>query len=107
MERIGIFTYGKFGMAGVVLTKYDDGNLAVLLEDSETEEPLCKLSVNIPEHASILGPTQFFAKTYSENAPFREPALKSGLFTDTGVRIKQGYVEIEVWQVNRDKQLTH
>jgi len=54
------------------------------------------LSVNFPEVK--LGSGEFAAKTWSENEEIAEDALKSGLFIDTGKRIRSGYVEASVWR---------
>ena len=42
------FQTSSFGVARVVTSKYNDGNLAVLLND-EFGSPLAKLSVNLPD----------------------------------------------------------
>lgn len=45
------------------------------------------------------GPGEFCAKTFEENAPFREALLDTGLFVDTGRRIDGPHPELEMWRL--------
>ena len=72
--------------------------MAIELMEEETGEPFCTLTVNVP-HANLAA-NEILVKTWTENAPVREPALGSGLFTDTGRRISTGYAEAEVWTLS-------
>jgi hypothetical protein len=99
MSRVLVGNEGLF-----VNTKYryDNGRMAVELFDGDGL-PYATLSVNLPD-APELGPNEFYAKTWSENAPLRQPALDSGLFEDTGRRwplsyVRTGFVEAEVWRL--------
>lgn len=71
-------------------------NPSVVVVNFEGEIVL-KLSVNLREHA--LKARQFHAKTWSENEPFVEPLLRSGLFRDTGARVDAGFVQAQVWEI--------
>lgn len=55
------------------------------------------LTVNIP--GTDLASNEVLVKTWSENEQFRGPALASGLFADTGRRIRTGFVAAEVWRL--------
>lgn len=87
-----------FGQAEVKFGVYGNGALAVQLI-SEDGEPIGKLSVNLVEEAASLGEREFFAKTWSENEPLIAPALASGIFEDTGRRVRAGFCEAQVWKV--------
>jgi len=94
-----------YGEASVEFGEYGNGGLAVSLIAVADGQPIAKLSVNLPEAADQLGEGEFFAKTWSENAPIVGPALASGLFEDTGRRVATGFVEAQVWrlkEVRRD-----
>lgn len=56
------------------------------------------LTVNIPECDKLLGPGEFFIKTWSENEEIAKEALASGLFVDTGRRVENGFVEAQIWK---------
>lgn len=79
----------------VEATNYNDGTQAVVLYDEDG--PYATFSVNM--EGVVLAPGEFCAKTWSENEDMREPMLASGLFEDTGRRIKQGFIVAEVWRI--------
>lgn len=56
-----------------------------------------RLTVNLPGYH--LGDGEFFVKTWSENELIIDDIRKSGLFENTGRRVKTGFVEAEVWRV--------
>lgn len=94
------FIQTSFGHAAVQTSTYmSGGSTAVLLNDSITEQPICTLSVNLPESCHELEPGEFFAKTWSENEEIAKLALTSGLFEDTGRRVPTGFVEAQVWKI--------
>ena len=76
---------------------YRNKRLALHFLQPDEGEAYGVLTVNIPE-ASI-GPDEILVKTWSENEPFREPALATGLFRDTGRRVPTGCVMAEAWQL--------
>ncbi len=92
------FATTYYGIAKVTKTTYTDGNLAILLTD-DMGGPLAKLSVNLPEHTSLLEENQFFAKTYAENEEIAKDALKSGFFRQLDKAIMSGWVTFPVWEL--------
>lgn len=92
-------TIRAFGENLMVLNRrnYSNGRMAIELI-SVGGEPWATLSVNLPD-APEPPKGCFYAKTWSENEPLREPALTSGLFEDTGLRVLTGYVQAEVWRL--------
>ena len=92
------FLTTSYGVAKVNKTTYTDGNLAILLTD-DMGGPLAKLSVNMPEHTSLLEENQFFAKTYAENEEIANDALNSGLFRQLDKAIMTGWVTFPVWEL--------
>ena len=90
------FPTRHFGQVEVITLTYENGGgLAVALVD-EQGEPITVLSVNLPEFAHQLGEAEFFAKTWSENAPLADDALASGIFRDTG-RTSGGCLNAQIW----------
>ncbi len=75
---------------------YRNGRLVVAVVGSEGE-PWGVLTVNLPDVPLQEG--EILVKTWDENAPFREPALASGRFVDTGGRVPINHVSAEVWRV--------
>lgn len=85
-----------FGTAHIVTGTYQNGErLAVEIVDAHGES-IATLSVNMPEHAHLLGEHEFFAKTWSENGEIAEEALASGHFLDTG-RTSGDVVNASIW----------
>ena len=85
-----------FGTAHIVTGTYrSEGRLAVEIVDAHGES-IATLSVNMPEHAHLLGKNEFFAKTWSENQEIAEEALASGHFLDTG-RTSGDVVNASIW----------
>jgi len=87
-----------YGEGRVVLGFYANGALAVQLI-ADDGEVITKLSVNLVDEAHTLGEKEFFAKVWSDNERIAPAALASGLFEDTGRRVKTGFVEAQVWSV--------
>ena len=77
----------------------EGGDMAVMLVDPDTGEMQCKLSVNLVDDLSHHEGQCFWAKTWSENEAFRQPALDSGLFEDLGERMATGHVQAELWKL--------
>jgi hypothetical protein len=96
-ERRGLsFPTRFFGTAIVKTDVYHvGGGLVVILED-EHGECITTLSVNMPCAEHRLGPNEFFAKTWSENAEIAEDALASGIFRNTG-RTSDDVVNAPIW----------
>ncbi len=100
MKTIGtIKAYGE--NLRLVLDSYKGGARAIrVVHDDEElgEEPYGVLTVNLP--GTALGEDEILVKTWSENEPFRAPALASGLFEDTGRRVPTGFVAAEIWRLH-------
>ncbi len=87
-----------YGLLQAMQGTYGNGATAIQLRGPDGE-PVGTLSVNVPESAGELADDEFFAKTYSENAHFVQPALDSRLFEDTGRVVRAGYLRFPVWRV--------
>ena len=87
-----------YGLVQAIQGTYGNGATAIQFRGPDGE-PAGTLSVNVPESAGELADDEFFAKTYSENARFVQPALDSGLFEDTGRVVRAGYLSFPVWRV--------
>jgi len=93
----------KIGDELVVIetNRYAQGNrLRIELICAEGENagmPYSVLTVNIPE-ASIL-PNEIIIKTWEENEESAAAAKASGLFRDTGKRVRINYVTAEIWEI--------
>lgn len=96
MSKLGSIVLNGEHLDVLVRQTYSNGRMAV--EVRSFDGPFAMLSVNLPE-APTLEPYHFYAKTWSENAILRQPALDSGLFEDTGRRVRTGFVEAEVWRI--------
>ena len=84
----------RYGGMYVEVTTYKTGGMAVIL--NQNGQRYATLSVNFPEVKPEEG--EFAVKTWNENEQIAEDALASGLFIDTGKRIRSGYVEASVWR---------
>ena len=85
----------QFGMVDVdIQHHYSNQRKAILL--MQEGGAVAVLSVNL--HDQILLEGEFFIKTWSENYQIAQDALASGLFIDTGKRVKAGYCEASVWR---------
>ena len=90
-----IFAYGE--EIEMKETQYRNKRAAIQLVSAETGEPYGMLTVNIPEFP--LDEEEILVKAWSENEPYRAPALATGLFQDTGKRAPAGFTEAEVWLI--------
>jgi len=86
----------RYGDMEVEVVLYKIGGTAVIL--TQDGQRFATLSVNFPFPEVELEEGEFAVKTWSENEEIAEDALASGLFIDTGKRIKSGYVEASVWR---------
>lgn len=85
-----------YGEAELRMGFYGNDRVAIQLVDAETEEPVGKLTVNLPEEK--LGEGEFFVKTWSENRQIAASCLACGVFEDTGRRVPTGRVQAQVWR---------
>jgi hypothetical protein len=86
----------RYGDMDVDITLYKTGGTAVIL--TQDGQRFATLSVNFPFPEVELEEGEFAVKTWSENEQVAADCLASGLFIDTGKRIKSGYVEASVWR---------
>jgi hypothetical protein len=74
---------------------HTNGNLAVELVD-DAGELITALSVNMPACFHVIGETEFFEKTWNENAEIARAALASGVLVDTK-RTSGDVVNAPIW----------
>lgn len=81
---------------------YEDGTLALRIITEDNPTPWCTLTVcmSMP-NGSALPKGHYVVKTWSENAETAYMLLEQGIFVDTGYRVANGYVEAEVWKLNK------
>lgn len=99
--------YPPLGAVNVEFKKGSYGNdrLALILNDFDSGEPFCVLTVNIPE--AELEEGEFIVKSYSENEPIAKVLRNSTHFMDTGRRIKTGFVSAEIWRFRNSDIINH
>jgi hypothetical protein len=97
------FKTEDFGMVEVIERIYGNGRTAILLVSAENGQPVCTLTVNLPEKALQEG--EFFVRVSEENADIAEEARESGLFEDTGRRVTTGFIQAEVWKYSASQRL--
>ena len=90
------FPTRDFGTMTVVTSTYQNGDALAVELVQEDGEPFTMLSVNIPKSAHLLGPNEFFAKTWSENGEVAKDALASKVFRYTG-RTSNDDVNAQIW----------
>jgi len=81
-----------------IITKYADGNAAILLEDASTGEPIATASVNIPEANVADG--FVIVKDYSENEGMLDALTEAGIVSFTGSYINSGFIEAPLCELN-------
>jgi hypothetical protein len=102
-----------FGDALIYVGRYPAGGaIAVQLVGVDDGEPLGLFSTNLVPYGARVGPAEFCAKVWSENAPLVAPMLSTGLFEDTGRTEAAGYVMAPVWRIRNPEhvpplQLSH
>lgn len=92
MKKIGTITIdGKVHQ--LQEARYQGDRVAILIDEGRWG----KLTVYVAsEHPPA--PGFIHVKMWEENARLRDPALATGMFTDTGLRVPCGYVQAEVWE---------
>ena len=90
----------RFGIAHVVETTYAKGNGIALQLIAEDASIIATLTTNI--RGAELESGEFCVKVWSENELIINDCRNSGLFIDTGKRIKTGFVKAEVWKFNME-----
>jgi hypothetical protein len=99
-KTIGEVDLGEYGHALVRVGRYpQSGQVAISLIDANTSEPIATLSTNLAEYDVPIAPDSAGIKNWGENEAIIKPLLASGLFKDSGQRVKAGLVTIPVWQL--------
>lgn len=93
----------QFSFAGYRLQirpkRYQNGRRALNLVTSEGI-PFGTLTVNLPDQD--LNDNLVAMALWAENAPMRAPMMETGLFEDTGRRVRVGYATAEIWAIKED-----
>lgn len=90
------FISPTWGLVEVCVMRYHNDALAVKLVNREDGSPIATLSVNV-EGSKRLPAGYFWAKTWAENAGVAREALASGIFKDTGGRMRLSFVDAQLW----------
>ena len=97
-KRCKTFKWGKDTFYADTSRRYANGGTVVqVIMDNGALWGI--LSVNIPGETEHLRPGEFFAKTWSENEGWSQAALDSGIFVDTGFRMRTGFVQAQLWKL--------
>jgi hypothetical protein len=94
MKKIGIITIDGEEIK-IVQEEYRAGGVALQL--MADDGPYATFTYCLPGVGLAAG--EFLAKTGAENETLRQPMLDTGLFFDTGRRVKSGFIEIEIWKM--------
>ena len=89
-----------FWPARILVGRYSSGGaIAIQLVSEEGPPESLVFSTNLVPSGALLAPDEFNVKSWSENEPFVTPLLATGLFEDTGRRVRSGFVESPIWRV--------
>ena len=77
---------------------YFKGEATAIVAVDDSEQVYGKLTINIPEVE--LKDYEILVKTWAENERLAAAVLKTGLFEDTGLKVKTGFVEAQIWRIN-------
>lgn len=84
----------------LVLTKYTEGQTAVIGVDARNDMLMFKLSVNLPRWGYLLhNSRQFFAKGWSENREITKQLREREFFKGTGIWVPAGHADAEIWEI--------
>ena len=87
-----------------MVSHYHYGKNVAIALITEMKEPMAELTVNMPHNPILLPKNHFHVKTWSENKPIAKACIESGLFIDTGKRMKTGFTETQIWTINLKKE---
>ena len=86
--------------------RYGNGRLALTvstISNTKGVGPLfCVLTTNLD--GVDLADGEFFIKTWSENENITNYLRDSGIFTDTGKRVRTGFTHAEVWKFKEHEE---
>lgn len=97
-QRIGAIST-PFGRADICVGRYPSGGAVAVQLYLRNGELLITFSTNLVPYGGRLADDEFLAKTWSENEPFVQPMLDTGLFEVTGRTRPSGYVVAQVWRI--------
>jgi hypothetical protein len=97
-QRIGTVSTA-YGVAAICVGRYPVGGALAVQLYLRSGEPLITFSTNLVPYLNWLADDEFFVKSWSENAPFVQPMLATGLFEDTGRHVPSGYVNAPIWRI--------
>jgi hypothetical protein len=83
------------------VSSYHDRSIAISIESREG--PVARLTVCLV--GERLGRNEIMVKTWSENEKISQAALATGMFVDTGRRVRAGFCEAQVWRIAGDYEL--
>ena len=108
MKKIKINSYGSEIEVVLVKGTYQNDNstaIELMCNEEGYWEAYSTLTVCIP--GTILEDNEILVKTWSENEQLKE-LTKTDMFSDTGKRVKSGFVEAEIWKIEDSSSLvTH
>ena len=76
---------------------YPNGRIALQLIDAKEGDLFCTLTCNLPE--VHLEDGEILIKNWSENGDVAKAAFATGLFGDTGLSVRTGFVEAPIWRI--------
>lgn len=82
-----------------------NNRLALRFVDITDGAPYATLTVNIPD--AELKEGEFLVKTWGGNEELASLAIQSGIFEDTGRRVRENFVEAQVWRFKDPDALRH
>lgn len=89
-----------FWPARILVGRYQSGGaISIELVSEEDPQDALVFSTNLVPSGARLAPDEFNVKSWSENEPFVTPLLGTGLFEDTGRRVRCGFIESPIWRV--------
>lgn len=75
--------------------------ITLYVKEGNGLEPWIDLTINVRGASVYLEDGECLVKTWSENEPYIKPLLNSGWFEDTGKRVPTGFVEAQVWKIQK------
>jgi hypothetical protein len=90
---------GKLYQVRAITKLYNKTKRLAIQYYTDEGEPFGMLTVNVPE-MKILRDDEIIVRTTEECEALAKAALATGLFTDTGVKIKSGFIYLSIWRIN-------
>jgi hypothetical protein len=80
--------------------RYGDGTPAYDVVSLEEHDTIARITVCVPGGV-VLKEDEILIKTWSENEEIAKGLMGTGRFEDTGVRVRAGFCEAQVWKIKR------